>query len=112
MDLRGLCDAVSLYPALRPLAFDDVYCFFRFSCLAKPAIELRIADRRIPPSTLPQPVINLLAGALQYDTSIINTCWLAFRHAIWAHDNVIPSDDEIRCYNKFGLAEGLGAWVC
>jgi hypothetical protein len=65
--------------------------FVRLACIAKPLIHQRMSGVCHPTSTRP----------LSLQT--------VFHQVIWTHSAVLPTTQEIRAFNRHGLARGIGA---
>lgn len=110
MDLRAITDVLVQHPSLSTLDFSVLVLILRLCCLAKPALELGIRDRRAPPSQLPNRVLNVIVAATGQPLNTITAVWSAFRHKAWDHKPITPSEEEIEVFNLHGLKEGIGEY--
>ncbi|KAJ7085416.1 hypothetical protein B0H15DRAFT_910362 [Mycena belliarum] len=107
MSLRDVSAALHRFPTLEPLNFHGLTQFLRMGCLARQTIAFQQVNNRRPPPVLPPAVLSTLATSLGVaNTSLVQTCWAAFKELIWDHPEVSPRDDEIVVYNEAALANG------
>ncbi|KAF8175032.1 hypothetical protein K438DRAFT_1538916, partial [Mycena galopus ATCC 62051] len=100
MSLQDVSAALLYFPQLKALHFHGLTQFLRMACLARQTIAFQQTNNIRPPPVLPLGVLRILAGSMNIsDTSLVQTCWAAFKDIIWQHPAVTPSDEEIALYN-------------
>jgi hypothetical protein len=86
----------------------DVLHFIRLCAMATPFIRSWHHDLSCPLPALSFQVLAMLTEALDQPVHVLEGLWDVLKDTIWAHPEVVASDDKIRAFNANGLCHGLG----
>ncbi|KAJ7687596.1 hypothetical protein B0H17DRAFT_1136146 [Mycena rosella] len=89
------------------LNFHGLNQFLRMACLARQTITFQQVNNRRPPPVFPPAILQTISSSLNVsETSLVQTCWAAFKDILWDHPMITPSDEKIITYNNAALGNG------